>query len=387
VRKPIPEASVLRKHTQLIVIGLAAVLVLFLAYEALTVALPFALGILLAYILHPAVSWAERNIFRTRWIVAKRSFAIAGGYLIFLSVFGGTAWYVGNTTYTSFMTLVNDAPQKTQEAITNFTQLPVVQKVLPAQWLQELSGDADDNGDILGGVVQDIMNQGASVIPQNMALIMALVSLPLFLFYVLKDWDKITRSFDLMLPSSANKHCKKILEIIGSVLGRYMRAQIIMGCINASLTFLGLLVIGAPFAGVIAIVAGIGEVIPEVGFWIAAATAVVITLSLDPEKIFAVMALFVCVKMVVNFFIVPRVQSSNLNIHPAVVIVLLVIGPVLWGFWGLVFTVPLAAIVIRIFQYVNSLADTTTDSAVQEQNKQESQVMPQNWRPKVTSAR
>ena len=62
--------------------------------------------------------------------------------------------------------------------------------------------------------------------------------------------------------------------------------------------------------------------------------------------------LFLIVQLLENALLVPRIQGGYLRIHPAVVIVLLVLGAYIAGFWGLVLAVPLAATIVEIYKYM-----------------------------------
>jgi len=79
---------------------------------------------------------------------------------------------------------------------------------------------------------------------------------------------------------------------------------------------------------------------------------VIVTLALVPEKAIWVALLFVLVQLLENTLLVPRIQGGYLRIHPAIVIVLLVLGAYLAGFWGLILAVPLTATAVEIYKYV-----------------------------------
>ena len=129
--------------------------------------------------------------------------------------------------------------------------------------------------------------------------------------------------------------------------------------------FVGLTIAGVPFASVIALACGVGEVIPVVGAWISGITAAVITLAVSPDKAIWVLLIFIAVKALIDFILLPRMQAASLDLHPALVIMLLVIGPFVAGFWGLLLVVPLTAIVVKLYQYVHqaAVAEDAADAA------------------------
>jgi predicted PurR-regulated permease PerM len=87
-------------------------------------------------------------------------------------------------------------------------------------------------------------------------------------------------------------------------------------------------------------------------------------LAIAPEKILWVIFLAFGVQLLENNILVPRIQAANLRLHPALVLFLLVTGSYFWGFWGLVFTVPLVATVVDVFKYVHSMNNGTVTPAM-----------------------
>ena len=75
-------------------------------------------------------------------------------------------------------------------------------------------------------------------------------------------------------------------------------------------------------------------------------------LAMAPDKAIWVAVLFFAVQMVENNLLVPKIQSAYLHIHPAVMIVLLVFGAYIAGFWGILLIGPLVATLMEIFRYV-----------------------------------
>jgi len=80
-----------------------------------------------------------------------------------------------------------------------------------------------------------------------------------------------------------------------------------------------------------------------------------VTLALAPGKVVWVVLLAFAVQLLENNLLAPRVMSSCLRLHPTVILILLVLGGLFWGFWGLVLTVPLTATLVDIFTYVRSV--------------------------------
>jgi predicted PurR-regulated permease PerM len=125
-----------------------------------------------------------------------------------------------------------------------------------------------------------------------------------------------------------------------------------LGLIVAYFSFIGLLILKVPYAIVLSILAGISELIPTLGPWIGGGVAIIVTLAVAPDKTLLVAILFLGIQLVENYFLVPRVQSAYMHIHPAVMIVLLVFGAYVAGFWGLLLIAPFTATAVEIFKYI-----------------------------------
>ena len=191
-----------------------------------------------------------------------------------------------------------------------------------------------------------------SSIPATFTAMLGFAVLPFFLFYILKDSEKLKRSFAAEFPPGVVEHIRNVADIVERVLGRYIRAQIMLGLIVAYFSFIGLLILKIPFAPALAILAGTTELIPTLGPWIGGAIAVMVTLAMAPDKALWVAVLFVGIQLVENNLLVPKIQSAYLHIHPAVMILLLVFGAYIAGIWGLLVIGPLAATIVEVVKYV-----------------------------------
>jgi predicted PurR-regulated permease PerM len=118
-----------------------------------------------------------------------------------------------------------------------------------------------------------------------------------------------------------------------------------------SLVTIGLLILGVPFAFILGIVAGISDLIPFIGPWIGGAVGVLVTLATAPHLLIWVIPLYVGVQLLENMVLVPRIQGHNLNLHPAVVLVVIAIASQIWGIWGLILGPPVAALIKGLCVY------------------------------------
>jgi hypothetical protein len=126
---------------------------------------------------------------------------------------------------------------------------------------------------------------------------------------------------------------------------------------------------GVQLSLALAVWAGVTELIPILGPWLGAIPALLIVAGTEPDLLIPVALLYLIVQQLENNLLVPRIQGHAVDIHPAMVILLLVVGGAAFGFIGLVIIVPLAAILRELFWYVDRrLAGATPDQAMRRTN-------------------
>lgn len=167
-------------------------------------------------------------------------------------------------------------------------------------------------------------------------------------FYILMEWRIFVRV--IASPFSGRQE-KRIINLFSKVekgLGAWVRGQLTLSVIIGTVTYIGLLLLGIPFALPLALVAGILEVIPLIGPIISAIPAVLVAFTISPVLGLAVIALYFIVQQLENHIVVPMVMSKVVGLQPAAVIIALLIGAKLGGIGGAFLAVPVI-LVIRIF--------------------------------------
>ncbi|MBI2832582.1 MAG: AI-2E family transporter [Chloroflexi bacterium] len=344
----------LKKHRHLttVMAGVAAVFILL--YFLRTVILPFVLGMVLAYLVLPLISWAERKLpYPDRWVYGKRVCLIVLIFIIVFGLLGIFSYYLFGAVINAFVTLVEHAPSFLSLTFFKAQQLlEGVRQGLPPEILNQWDRMLIDAGAVLGNRIREAFFSAISSLPSAFGIILGFGSLPLFLFYILKDSKSLSTSFYSGIPSWAVEHTRNIVAIIENVLGRYIRAQVLLGLIVAYFNFVGLVILGVGYAPALAAFSGVTELIPIIGPWIGGAVAVIVTMAINPEVAIWVAVLALVIQLLENNLLVPRIQGAYLRIHPAVAILLLVVGGYLWGFWGVLLVLPLTATFVEIYKYL-----------------------------------
>jgi predicted PurR-regulated permease PerM len=343
-----------KRQWRLIIVILGIIIIFLLLYVFRSVMLPFICGLVLAYLLYPIVSWLERRLpGKSRWLSARRASLIAGLFIIILVVVGLFTFYIITGVVSSFSILLKNAPQYFSEGLQTLRGwLEGFQRWLPPEIQQQVGGSSQDVGTILGNALRSAFGKGISYISGSFGLILGFVALPVFLFYVLKDWEKLSSGFYSAFSPQMAEHVRGVVAVIDKVLGRWIRAQLVLSAVVAVMSFIGLAALGITLAPALAVLQGIMEFVPILGPWIGGAVGVIVTLAIAPEKVIGVAVVYLAVQLLENIFLVPRIHGGYLKIHPAMILVLLPLGAYIAGLWGIILVVPLTATVIEIYKYV-----------------------------------
>jgi len=344
----------LSKHWRLVVIILGIILFLWILYLLRTFVLPFATALVLAYLLMPVVLWLEEKIPpRRKWPGFRRVISVLIAFIVLICIVGAFGYFIVSTFIEASLTLLESAPYFISQSMENIQEwFSDIISALPVDVQEEITQEIEEGGVALGNAIRTSLMAAVTSIPATFGLILGFAVLPFFLFYLLKDSEKLKAGIIAPFSEKNAIHVRKVFSIIEQVLGRYIRAQLILGIIVAYFTFIGLYVMEIPYYLALSLLAGVTEVIPIIGPWIGGGVAVIVTLAVVPEKAIWVAVLFVCVQLLENNLLVPKIQSAYLRIHPAVMIFLLVLGTYIAGFWGLLVIGPLTATLVEIVKYI-----------------------------------
>lgn len=205
---------------------------------------------------------------------------------------------------------------------------------------------------VVAGQIQSIATNFIAISTAVFSSIFLLLTIFVFTFYLLLEWKSFVR---LTASPFSGKQEKKIINLVAKVengLGQWMRGQLALSVLVGIFVFLGLTILGIPYALPLALIAGIFEIIPIVGPIVAAIPAVLVGLTIAPIMGLATAALFLIIQQLENNLIVPMVMSRVIGLQPPIVIIALLIGAKLAGIGGAFLAVPVlvvAKIVVKEF--------------------------------------
>lgn len=182
---------------------------------------------------------------------------------------------------------------------------------------------------------------GFSVLEAGLIFVIA----PLLALYLLIDLPKLQRDLLSLVPPSHRDEVADLAGKTGRILGKFFRGQLLLAFIVGAMCAIGFWVIDLPFWLVVAIVVGIFNLIPVFGGLLAAVFAFIVAALVGEPKtgLLAALVVFV-VQQVHNHLLHPYVMKAAVNLHPATVMMSILAGGAVAGFWGILLAVPAVAV-------------------------------------------
>ncbi|OQA46740.1 MAG: pheromone autoinducer 2 transporter [Chloroflexi bacterium ADurb.Bin325] len=334
---------------------LALILIVLLALWAARDALfPYILALALAYILLPVVNrlelWLLRVLPRPR---ACRALAILLTYLLAIGLFIGFFQLVVPIIIQQFRLLWDSR----EVWISGGERLAAdllewYYANIPADIQARVAASLQDVAAALGRALQAGVRATFSAVTGTISFMLGLIVIPFWLFYVLFDQSKAMRGLVSVLPARWRADFLNVVRIADNVMGAYLRGQLLLCLFIGVIVTIALSLLGVQFPAVLGLLAGTFEILPFIGPILGLVPAVIVAAIQDPLLAVWTLIVFLAIQQVENIFLVPRISGKAVELHPAVIMVVLVIGNQVAGLWGMLLAVPLTAILRDLFKYL-----------------------------------
>ncbi|MBT1669221.1 AI-2E family transporter [Curtobacterium flaccumfaciens pv. flaccumfaciens] len=327
--------------------GAIGVLVALLAgsiiNELSTVLVYIGVALFLALGIDPLVSFLERII--PRWS------AITIVVVVVLGAFAGIVFAV-----------VPVLVEQTSNLVQNFPE--IVQDISQQPWVQDLSKQFAGSFDIdhalqsLQSFVEkpgNLLSVGGGILAVGSGILSgvtgALIVIILMLYF-LASMRGMKRAAYRFVPASRRQNFIDVSEQITQAVGRYVVGQVSQALINGILSFIFLLIIGAPLPVLLAFIAFLGSLIPLVGTLAAAIVISLLCFFASPATALFSGIYYLVYMQVEAYLISPRIMSRAVQVPGALVVIAAVAGGTIGGVLGALVALPVAASVIIIVQKV-----------------------------------
>lgn len=172
--------------------------------------------------------------------------------------------------------------------------------------------------------------------------ILSFIIILVIVFYMTVEENAVKRSMAIFVPRRYEKFTLGLVNKVQAKIGSWLKGQLLLCLIVGLMSYIGLLILGVNYALILALVAGIGELIPFVGQFTSAALAIFLTFTQSPIKALFVFILYVVIQQFENNFIVPKVMQRAVGLNPILILVALLIGAQIGGVLGLLLAIPVA---------------------------------------------
>ncbi|MBN1138334.1 MAG: AI-2E family transporter [Anaerolineae bacterium] len=331
-----------------------AVLVAVVLWISRQVLLPYVVSLVLAYLLLPLVNWLDDHMparFQ-QWRI-DRPLAIIVTYVLLLAIIAGLLAFAVPLLVDQVDYLIQNWPTLAARAQDWGEQGWTWYQTLPDTWRTTIETNLKG---LLGDIVSAIQDGVVAAIRQvfsTVGFIIGFIVIPFWMFYILHDASQVKKGVIGAFPERVRSDILAVASLVDDVLSAYIRGQFLLMLFVGGLATVVLLILGVPYALVLGLIAGIFEALPVVGPLLGAIPAVLVALLANPISAIYVAIAFFAIQQIENLFLVPRISGKSVKLHPALVMVVLVLGNQLAGFAGMLLAVPVTAIIRDLFKYLH----------------------------------
>lgn len=334
-----------------VILAVTILFSIWMVHAAGSLAAPFVLAFIFAYILDPAIrELQEKGVPRSLGIVLLALPLIGGLFLVGFLVVPVLARQLSELIAQVPMLL--DSLQGLARDLRgwvigldlagiNAQTLPAVSEFNVGQimsYLQSWQGEITrGGGEMIFGLSRGL---------GSLASVLGYVVLtPVLTYYLLRDWPKLGRQLARILPDHRRRPVMNFLGEYDRLLSRYLRGQLTLALIVGLIVGVGFWLVDFPYAVLLGLVAGIFNLVPYLGFIVGAATALLVALfaTAFPAGLLKVVLVF-GIQQGVEAVLGPHIVGESVGLHPVWVILSIALFGLFFGFVGLLLAVPLAVL-------------------------------------------
>jgi predicted PurR-regulated permease PerM len=342
------------RRNRLILVVLMLLLACWMLYVAKLALFPYIIGLVVAYLVLPLVNFLDHRMpSRLRDRNLSRPLSIIIVYLMVILFIAGI-----------FAFLIPPVVEQGQVLWKQMPQLAAKGRALGAEWFgkyqeaipldiqQRIQSNLEKLAGTIGQALQEGTTRTVSVISSTIGFFLGILVIPFWLFYILNDEAKVREGALALIPDRIEPDLLNILRITDDIFSAYIRGQLILCLFIGGLATIGLLIVGVDFALLLGLVAGAFEIFPFVGPILGAIPALIVATLQSPVTALWTLVVFIIIQQIENLFLAPKIAGESVKLHPALVMVVLVVGNEALGLWGMLLAVPLAAVIRDIFKYL-----------------------------------
>jgi predicted PurR-regulated permease PerM len=316
----------------------------WIIYLVKSILTPFVLALIIAYLLNPVISYLVRKTKFSRLIITS---LIIG---LFFAILTAAVLFIIPIIYSEFVSFLEALPQYLQvfaeDLYPQIVEFAAKFGIVLQSDIFAVVDQWKENSDLLKFSEDFLQNILSSTLVLINVLSLIFIT-PILVFYIVNDWEILTKKIDNYLPKKFSGQIKEVLSELDIIMSGYIHGQInvclILGVIYASLLSFS----GLDFGFLIGFLTGFFAFIPYVGMLFGVTAAIVISLfqwGFDGIQIATISGIFIFGQLIESNFLTPKLIGKRIGLHPIWVVFGLFFFAALFGFVGILIAVPLTAI-------------------------------------------
>lgn len=223
-------------------------------------------------------------------------------------------------------------------------------------------GRLREHAGTIGGIATAMLGYATR---SGLALIgvgIAIVLVPVVTFYLLRDWDKLVAHIDELLPREAQPTIRRLAHETNSVLGAFVRGQLLVMVGLAVFYAVALKLVGLDVGPLIGMIAGLVSFVPYLGFIVGIVASIVAALVQfhDAYHLVLVLIVFGVGNVLESYVLVPKLVGDRIGLHPVAVIFAVLAFGTLFGFIGVLLALPMASIAMVLLRFLHERYEAST---------------------------
>jgi len=327
--------------------AITAAVALYLLWRVRAILAPFLIALFLAALLDPVVTRiARRGVPRGRAVASIFALAILAVVLAAVLILPSAVAQVSDLA--SNVTLFADNVSRSTERLTRradgwyeehratLTSLGVKDK--PSAFVSQQAGP-------VSSYVRSVLDSVREALVAMVGQVLWLIIIPLSLFYFLLDYPVLRARLTSLLPAGRRREVDRMMQDIVEIFGAYVRGLAKVCVLYGATAAILFWILRLQYALFLGIAAGVFYAVPYVGPALSMVSVIVIALTMGKGIGYALLAVVVFLFMHVayDYGVTPRVVGGSVGLHPLVNIFALMCGVTLFGVWGMILAVPVAA--------------------------------------------
>jgi predicted PurR-regulated permease PerM len=321
------------------------IVIIMLAWSIRSVIMPFAIAVVLSYIINPAVRALNKKNVPVVWSVVII-------YLYLFAALYGLVFFVLPNVLGEVDTLLATIPQflSQGESMLN-NNLPNLDKI---PFMQDIFGASGNMNQKINVYINDMMSDVGKSLEDSFTYVISFLFAPILSYYILRDKGIIKKKIVSFLPPKERPEILRIANDVDHILQQFIYGYLFVAAIVGLLSGIALAILGVKYALVLGVIMAIADLIPYFGPFFGILVAMAFALMESPTLAFYVFIVLGAIQQFESFVLSPKIIGFRTGLHPLTVIFVVLAGGYWFGILGMIFAVPVSAALKLILSFIYS---------------------------------